>query len=1519
MSDLDLGTLVARLKLEGADQYNRDVTKSKNAFIDLADAAKRADRDAGSLRSPRALTDIRTDADKATTAVSGIGDGAGRTSSKLAGAGDGMSKARRDIESDARAASKAVEQIGDSAEGVGKKTTNAFRDSLSGLGGAARDSGGEMAGGFLEGFGGGKIAELGTKGGPVGLAIAGAAALGVGAGALLAKNVMAGFDIQSQRGFAQTKFGLSNEMLEQAGLAAGNAYGQTFGESVQANIDTAGTALQSGLLKGNETADQIQPVIEGLTTVSQLMGTEIPETARAAGQMVKTGLAKNAEDAMDQLTVASQKGLNISDDLLDTVTEYGTQYRKLGIDGATALGTIQQMMQGGARDTDIAADALKEFSLRVIDGSDSTKDAFTSLKLNAEKTSAEFGKGGEAASRMADTVIDKLRAIQDPVERNRIGVELFGTQWEDLGGAISKMDLSKASKDLGEIGGAAKRAGDNLTSGPGAAMDKLKKQVEVQVQDIQLALANAFGPAVEKLANGLVEHKDDIVSFVTQLISNFLTLGISVGNVASGLLHVWGWTTGELGKMIGSMVTSIGTGMKQLGNMLDVIGLDSLGGAMQRAGDLAEQAGHGLSTMGDKAHGAANFVSDQLVPAMAQGRDKMDQMGDEARSGAGKLDELRKSIVAVPDSKSIVIKDNSPETKEKLEKLGMQVTTLPNGDVKVTATTKAAEDTLREFMAKPRTIDVVTKLITDPSGATQNSYPSGNSPGGAVHLPGRAGGGQVFGPGGPRDDAFLVPLSNREWVHPVSAVDYYGTDFMSAVNERRFPRILTQGLADGGQVGYGLASGTSIDNGASGFPDWISALGSRYGVTPSTYAGHQETDRGEAGYAPNPQHLNRGIDWSGSVDQMQAFAEAMMSAAVSDPSIEQVIWQNPNTGQKLGWHGRQPDTDGSYYASDYPAHQSHVHTRFSAQIGSQQQGMGTIQDVTLSATSSREDVARKIIAEGRKRGYSDAEIEAFLATALQESNLSNSAIGGGGAWHGIFQQDQSYTGRDDPNSNVTGFYDRMDKLKGSQGYDSKDPYANAFWLQQAPGAGSAQAAIAGGRQGYLTEIKSKQGEAASLMSKLGPTVGTGSGGAGEFGGSGMPVQVTNWPSGFGSGSSSSSSSGSSDYSPSGGSSSDVPDVDNKEQVTDSDLLKGRSAVTAAERAVVEAQAAQKVAQTKYDTAKWQDKAAARGDLDKANDTVTEAQATAQTSRELLGDLQARHDNFATAPDRSDLITKQAELAKARRDLVRLQREAGVADKAAQDARTQRKSATDIAQADADATKAHNAVTSAQDAITQLESDVAQAQKDAGKSVGERRKSGAGGKGPLPLVAYANGGWGGPTAATMLDDARAWVTLAGEAGRELYLPIDGSAKSKNMWMQAGQELGMLKAYAQGGFGGYADDNTDWMRPTSAADWFGLATGGAFAAASLVGPYAALAYQFATTGAGSISLGDIAPQMSTGTNDIPGLSQVISDQTSALANQIAELQKAVAENKRVAIQVQDIRGLLEKSGIHLAAMS
>lgn len=142
------------------------------------------------------------------------------------------------------------------------------------------------------------------------------------------------------------------------------------------------------------------------------------------------------------------------------------------------------------------------------------------------------------------------------------------------------------------------------------------------------------------------------------------------------------------------------------------------------------------------------------------------------------------------------------------------------------------------------------------------------------------------------------------------------------------------GLQPAAQTGTRMPYGLTPEQVKAGqFPDWVTQLGAQFGLTPSTYQGHQTT--GESGQIksgpvlPNPQHLNRGIDWTGSPENMAAFAQYLQSTGLA----EQVIYQ-----------GDQAYTypAGVDYSQDLSGHTGHVHTRFSQSPGALTPGMSGI-------------------------------------------------------------------------------------------------------------------------------------------------------------------------------------------------------------------------------------------------------------------------------------------------------------------------------------------------------------------------------------------------------------------------------------------------------------------------------------------------------------------------------------------------------------------------------------------------
>ncbi|MCK0516972.1 phage tail tape measure protein [Williamsia sp. DF01-3] len=1090
---MDVGVLRAELELDAAT-FRRDLDQAGNQFRQLGQTADRmaqqvdtAWRSAGqgAERSADGIgAAYRQEATRAEQSASGIGGAFQQAGSRAEGSASGIGSAYRQEAARAESAASGVgsawrsagEEGEQSASGIGDAYRNAMERAQASAQGAGETSGGSFVAAF-----GSRIAALGSRGGPIGLALGATVGVGALAGAKLADTVFDGFHIQAERDFSQASFGFTDEQMERVGTAAGASFGNAWGESVNANINTAGIAMQSGLLDGDATAAEIQPVIEQLSFVSSMMGEEIPAVARAAGQMIKTNLVETPQQAFDLLTAAQQGGLNLSQDLLDSMNEYGVQWQKLGMDGAQAMGTISQLMQGGARDTDIAADVFKEFSLRVIDGSESTAEAFQSLNLNAEETSAAFGKGGEAANEMADTVIDRLNAIEDPVERNRLGLALFGTQWEDLGGAINNLDLSDAKNEM---------AATNSTldamaiagGGAGASIEAAKNKISVAADEMKVKLAEAFAPMAVDAATWVGEHQNEILGF-------FASVGTAALDVSAALLNV-----GAAGMYLGSYMMEGLAGAAQ-GFIPFLYVVEQIGAAMSHLPGDAGKAGEairdqargaiegvrGMNDYGNSMRDAAGVMND-LAGQLRDGKITLEEFGSRmalattiSNNLGGELEFVRQGVLNIPDSKSIIISDNSPETEKRLTDLGFKVETLPDGTVKVIADDAEAQEKLR-LITEPRS-KVINIEVRDPTGLVYNPNIGGSTAAREFHANGAIreyadGGVNAAGQHVAREPMIASGGANILWGEKETGWEAYISGKPSELERNKAiwleagQRLGIVQMADGGVLG----SIQAVQQQAA--PTLTLTSGVRN--EPGSY--HNTGQAGDFG----PPGGGR------DTDDMLAFANYM--ADNYRGQLAELIYHDSRfSGRQVG---DGAFVDDSYYAGAGD-HHDHVHVAAEQPL-TPPAGMAMepaeIEVPVLSTDSSKEDVARAIIAQGRKRGYTDDEIKAILATGMQESGLSPSANGGNGAWHGVFQQDESYAGRDDPNQNIDEFYNRLDeKHKGQAGGDI---WEDIFWLQQRPGDTSGASAVANGRQGYLTEIQSQSDDAGALFDQVAPSVGT---------------------------------------------------------------------------------------------------------------------------------------------------------------------------------------------------------------------------------------------------------------------------------------------------------------------------------------------------------------------------------------------------------------------------------------------
>ncbi|CAD80110.1 tail length tape measure protein [Streptomyces phage phiBT1] len=399
-----------------------------------------------------------------------------------------------------------------------------------------------------------EVSAFGEQAKGLALAAGGAIALGIGAG------IASALEKEVSNDLLAAQLGASPAEAKKLGEAAGAVYSDGYGESVADANEALKGLWQQGLVPAGATADEMANISKKAMDVATVLGDEVGPTSAAVGQMLKTGMAKNADEAFDILVRGAQEGANKSEDLLDTFNEYGVQFKSVGLDGKTAMGLLSQGLQGGARDADLVADSLKEFGLIVRAGGDEVNAAYKSMGLNGAEMTKAIAQGGPAAKDALDKTLDGLRSIKDPAERSALAVTLFGTQAEDMQDALLKLDPSTAVDALGKVDGAAKSAGDTMHDNAATKVKQFTRGLQTGIVDFiggtVIPIIERFVPVLEGIGGAM----QSTGAFVSQHSTTFKIVAGIITTLLLPALVAWGvQSTINAGKAVVAWVTSSAT------------------------------------------------------------------------------------------------------------------------------------------------------------------------------------------------------------------------------------------------------------------------------------------------------------------------------------------------------------------------------------------------------------------------------------------------------------------------------------------------------------------------------------------------------------------------------------------------------------------------------------------------------------------------------------------------------------------------------------------------------------------------------------------------------------------------------------------------------------------------------------------------------------------------------------------------------------------------------------------------
>ena len=295
-----------------------------------------------------------------------------------------------------------------------------------------------------------------------------------------------------------------------------DVYGSNYAES----MEDAAAGITAVYQATGLTEDALADTTKAAYALSETFGYYIAESARAA-KAIMHNFGVSGEEAMGLIAAGAQNGLDYSGELIDSINEYSVQFAKLGFSADDMFNIFQQGADSGAWNLDKVGDAVKEFSIRSIDGSKTTTEAFEALGLNAGEMMATFAAGGDDASIAFQGVLGALMDMDDQVQRDAIGVKLFGTQWEDLG-----TDAMAALADINDeayntedaLGKINEVKYDNLED----AFNAVKRQAEVSLLPMAATIADAF-VAIAPVIGTLFEKLGPIITQVTDMAMPFVT------------------------------------------------------------------------------------------------------------------------------------------------------------------------------------------------------------------------------------------------------------------------------------------------------------------------------------------------------------------------------------------------------------------------------------------------------------------------------------------------------------------------------------------------------------------------------------------------------------------------------------------------------------------------------------------------------------------------------------------------------------------------------------------------------------------------------------------------------------------------------------------------------------------------------------------------------------------------------------------------------------------------------------
>lgn len=644
----------------------------------------------------------------------------------------------------------------------------------------------------------------------------------------------------------------------------GRAAGRKLSSGVAQGLTSGNSAIaRAGSDAARAYEQRLQSEIRG-----EKIGTAIgTATGKAIGFGLKVGIAgaaTAATAALGGVTLALTKGFT----RLKNIDNATFKLKALGNSSADVkkiMDSALKSVKGTAFGLDSAANTAATAVAAGVPNGQSLTDYLTNVADAAAIAQTSLDEMGSIFNKVqtnGKAMTDDLQMLADR------GLPIFTwlqKQYGVTGEALSKMvqdgkvsaaDFQRAIHD--NIGGAAQGMGQSFE---GAIQNVNAALGRIGATILAPAFNNASGgigsltDALDNLNDWLGKHQAGLIDFWSTLGHVAIEGSKQLILAASDMLEAVAGLAGGIGNVQGAIT-------KFQAWQADFRGDHDQADQLRAEAEEYFSWGEGLQKLSDRLADAANGVGGL--------HDKLDDWADKAKAATTVTNALGDSFKNVNENGQIIVESNAMDKIGELNDLGLVVKNLPDGSFEVVAGTPAAQALIDAFVAKNQTlppaklpVDVDTgaaaqklrALYNDifkapgpdytPPVATPGSNPLLAGPQSAGYVPydpsawqrpafggGRAAGGAITGPGGPRSDSIAAFLSNGEHVLTAKDVQALGGQggvyaFRNALHRRdggpisqaAVPwKIEPLGYADGGAVGGGAVPAIDYAYNSAGQP-----------------------------------------------------------------------------------------------------------------------------------------------------------------------------------------------------------------------------------------------------------------------------------------------------------------------------------------------------------------------------------------------------------------------------------------------------------------------------------------------------------------------------------------------------------------------------------------------------------------------------------------------------------------------------------------------------------------------------